>query len=159
MTIFGKSCDRQCYNKGYKRRWSTIPWIFYMLPDIYRTYKGIWHWQHVGKLFATKLKIQIQKYRYLLAYLTHRVMWGIATTLYLSSSSVIVCILILFSETTGSIRTKFGRNVYWVVPYKVYVFVHPSVVRHKLSHLNLLLWNHWTKLNHIWLGWAFVTSI
>jgi hypothetical protein len=29
---------------------------------------------------------------------------------------------------------------------------HPSVVRHKLSHLNLLLWNPWTKLNQTWQG-------
>jgi hypothetical protein len=31
----------------------------------------------------------------------------------------------------------------------------PSLGIHlKLSHLNLLLWNHWTKLNQIWLGWS-----
>jgi hypothetical protein len=30
----------------------------------------------------------------------------------------------------------------------------PSVVRHKLSHLNLLLWNRWTKLNLTWQGWS-----
>ena len=31
--------------------------------------------------------------------------------------------------------------------------VRPSVVRHKLSHLNLL-WNHWPKLNLTWQGWS-----
>jgi hypothetical protein len=30
----------------------------------------------------------------------------------------------------------------------------PSVVRRKLSHLNLLLWNCWTKLNQTWKGWS-----
>jgi hypothetical protein len=30
----------------------------------------------------------------------------------------------------------------------------PSVVRCKLSHLNLLLWNPWTKLNQTWQGWS-----
>ena len=29
-----------------------------------------------------------------------------------------------------------------------------SVVRRKLSHLNLLLWDPWTKLNQTWLGWS-----
>jgi hypothetical protein len=24
----------------------------------------------------------------------------------------------------------------------------------KISHLNVLLWNHWTKLKQIWLGWS-----
>jgi hypothetical protein len=27
-------------------------------------------------------------------------------------------------------------------------------VRRKLSHLNLLLWNPWTKLNQTWQGWS-----
>jgi hypothetical protein len=30
--------------------------------------------------------------------------------------------LIFFSETTGSIGTKLGMNVQWMVPYKIYVF-------------------------------------
>jgi hypothetical protein len=29
---------------------------------------------------------------------------------------------IFFSESTGPIRTKFGRNVHWIVPTKIYVF-------------------------------------
>ena len=29
-----------------------------------------------------------------------------------------------------------------------------TVVYHNLSHLNLFLWNHWTKLSKIWLGWS-----
>ena len=36
---------------------------------------------------------------------------------------------------------------------------HPSVVRRKLSHLNLLLWNHWTKLNLTWQGWSLGGSL
>ena len=35
--------------------------------------------------------------------------------------------------------------------------VRPSVVRRKLSHLNLL-WNRWTKLNLTWQGWSLVGS-
>ena len=31
----------------------------------------------------------------------------------------------------------------------------PSVVRRKLSHLNLVFWNHWTNLNQMWQGWSF----
>jgi hypothetical protein len=27
-----------------------------------------------------------------------------------------------------------------------------SMIRHHLSHLNLLLWNHWTKLSQTWQG-------
>jgi hypothetical protein len=37
--------------------------------------------------------------------------------------------------------------------------VHPSVVRHKLSHLNLLLWNPWTKLTQTWQGWSLGGSL
>jgi hypothetical protein len=32
--------------------------------------------------------------------------------------------------------------------------VRPSVVRRKLSHLNLLLWKPWTELNQTWQGWS-----
>jgi hypothetical protein len=35
----------------------------------------------------------------------------------------------------------------------------PSVVRHKLSHLNLLLWNPWTELNQTWEGWSLGGSL
>jgi hypothetical protein len=38
-------------------------------------------------------------------------------------SSVNFYILIFFSETTGPIATKLGRNVHLIVPYKVYVFL------------------------------------
>jgi hypothetical protein len=34
-----------------------------------------------------------------------------------------------------------------------------SVVRRKLSHLNLLLWNAWTKLNQTWQGWSLGGSL
>jgi hypothetical protein len=34
-----------------------------------------------------------------------------------------------------------------------------SIVRRKLSHLNLLLWNHWTKLNQTWQGWSLGGSL
>ena len=33
------------------------------------------------------------------------------------------------------------------------------VVRRKLSHLNLLLWNSWTKLNQTWQGWSLGESL
>ena len=39
------------------------------------------------------------------------------------------------------------------------VVVRPSVVRRKLSHLNLLLWNLWTKLNQTWQGWSLSGSL
>ena len=29
-----------------------------------------------------------------------------------------------------------------------------SILHHKLSHLNLFLWNHWTKFNQSWFGWS-----
>ena len=32
-------------------------------------------------------------------------------------------ILIFFSQTTGPIETKLGRNFHWMVPFKVYVFL------------------------------------
>ena len=34
-----------------------------------------------------------------------------------------------------------------------------SVVRRKLSHLNLLLWNPWTKLTQTWQGWSLGGSL
>ena len=34
-----------------------------------------------------------------------------------------------------------------------------SVVRRKLSHLNLLRWNPWTKLNQTWQGWSLGGSL
>jgi hypothetical protein len=34
-----------------------------------------------------------------------------------------------------------------------------SVVRRKLSHLNLFLWNPWTKLNQTWQGWSLGGSL
>ena len=34
-----------------------------------------------------------------------------------------------------------------------------GVVRRKLSHLNLLLWNCWTKLNQTWQGWSLGGSL
>jgi hypothetical protein len=34
-----------------------------------------------------------------------------------------------------------------------------SVVHRKLSHLNLLLWNSWTKLNLTWQGWSLGRSL
>ena len=37
--------------------------------------------------------------------------------------------------------------------------VRQSVVRRKLSHLNLLLWNRWTKLNLTWQGWSLGRSL
>jgi hypothetical protein len=33
------------------------------------------------------------------------------------------------------------------------------VVCHELSHLNLLLWNPWTKLNQTWQGWSLGGSL
>jgi hypothetical protein len=36
--------------------------------------------------------------------------------------SIDFCISILISETTVWIRTKFGRNVYWMVINKVFIF-------------------------------------
>ena len=60
---------------------------------------------------------------YFLTHLTQRLMWGIVIT-WRRSSSVYFYILIFFSETTGPIRTKFERNVLWMVPYwKFYVFL------------------------------------
>lgn len=38
------------------------------------------------------------------------------------SSSINLYILIFFSETTCPVGTKFGRNIHWMVPYKVNVF-------------------------------------
>jgi hypothetical protein len=35
----------------------------------------------------------------------------------------------------------------------------PSIVRRKLSHLNLLLWNPWTKLNQTWQGLSLGGSL
>ena len=34
-----------------------------------------------------------------------------------------------------------------------------SVIRRKLSHLNLLLWNPWTKLNQTWQRWSLGRSL
>jgi hypothetical protein len=34
-----------------------------------------------------------------------------------------------------------------------------SVIRRKLSHLNLPLWNSWTKLNLTWQGWSLGGSL
>jgi hypothetical protein len=34
-----------------------------------------------------------------------------------------------------------------------------SVVHRKLSHLNLLLWNPWTKLTQTWQGWSLGGSL
>ena len=34
-----------------------------------------------------------------------------------------------------------------------------SVIRRKLSHLNLLLWNPWTKLNQTWQRWSLGGSL
>ena len=39
-------------------------------------------------------------------------------------SSVNSCILIFFSETTGPIKTKIGRNVHWMFFCKEYVFLY-----------------------------------
>ena len=39
-------------------------------------------------------------------------------------SSVNSCILIFFSETTGQIKTKIGRNVHWMFFCKEYVFLY-----------------------------------
>jgi hypothetical protein len=33
------------------------------------------------------------------------------------------------------------------------------VICRKLSHLNLLLWNPWTKLNQTWQGWSLGGSL
>ena len=38
-------------------------------------------------------------------------------------SSVNFYISMFFSETTGPIGSKLGRNVHWMVPYKVYVLL------------------------------------
>ena len=48
------------------------------------------------------------------------------------------------------------QNLYIVIcMFCSYVFLaHMPEVCHKLSHLNLLPWNRWTKLNQIWLGWS-----
>jgi hypothetical protein len=43
--------------------------------------------------------------------------------------------------------TLTGINIF------TYCFCHRhlmSFVRHRLSHLNIFLWNHWTKLNQTW---------
>jgi hypothetical protein len=50
--------------------------------------------------------------------------------------------------------------IYWSIAFLAHLakghvsFCHhlPSVVHHKLSHLNHLLWNPWTKLNQTWKG-------
>ena len=57
-----------------------------------------------------------------LAHMTQGIMWHIAITWCPSTlSSVNFYILIFFSETTRPIKTKLGRNVQWMVPYKVYI--------------------------------------
>ena len=62
---------------------------------------------------------------YFLTHLTQRLMWGIVIT-WCQSSSVYFYILIFFSETTGPIRTKFERNVLWMVPYWKFMFFYLS---------------------------------
>ena len=42
--------------------------------------------------------------------------------------------ILIFSETTGSIGTKLGRTVHWMIPYKVYVFCGSAV--HKRNKRN-----------------------
>jgi hypothetical protein len=37
-------------------------------------------------------------------------------------ASIDIYILIFFSETTGRIETKLGRNVHWIVTYKYRFF-------------------------------------
>ena len=58
---------------------------------------------------------------FLLAYLTRRFMWGIIIYWRPPSStspSLNLCILIVFSETTGPIGTTFGIHFYWIIPTK-----------------------------------------
>ena len=62
------------------------------------------------------------------------VMWCIVITCRLSSSlspwSLSVNILIFFSDTTGPIGTKLGRNVNWIVLWQVWPKIHK---RNKMS--------------------------
>ena len=58
---------------------------------------------------------------------------------------------------------KTSKTLFWPVNFSVFISppgqrpckLLPSlVVRRKLSHLNLLLWNPWTKLSQTWQGWV-----
>ena len=62
--------------------------------------------------------------------------------------SKIICFLLVFSS--------HGQRPCVLLPS---LGVRPSVVRCKLSHLNLLLWNPWTKLNQTWQGWSLGGSL
>ena len=50
----------------------------------------------------------------------------------------------------------------WCWWYWFCLFSSPGLrpfIRRKLSHLNLLLWNRWTKLNLTWQGWSLGRSL
>ena len=75
-------------------------------------------------------KVTLQKFMDNVSNIT---LWclGIAIT-WRPLSSVSFYILIFFSETSGPIGTKLGRNVHCMVPYKVYVlFVDQKYTREK----------------------------
>jgi len=87
----------------------------------------------------------------LLTHLTQRVMWDIAITWGLLSISFYI--FIFFSETTGPIGTKLGRNTHWMVPYKVYGFLLIRSTQMKrgskvLKRVCSYIWVHsWMKIN------------
>ena len=69
-------------------------------------------------------------------------------------------ILIFSSETTGPIATKLWWNGPWKFFFQpIYTDYANYAYFDKRSHLNLLLWNRWTKLNQTWQGWSLGGSL